>query len=363
MNATASIDSIPTIRPSQVAMQARIAFETGAMLMLVGGGGAGKTSISCRTLPEALNMPLWGGKEHILSGLTGTEVTGYGNPQADGTMKFYAPDIWPTIERVGDKPYLMVLGELPDYSTEVRALLRGLTPSSGPICVGSHVLGPNVRFVITGNRRSDGTRGAVEDAPFTSRCAKFLLMPDVASWLSWSDTQAAVAGSFVPAFLKLTTIDKSDHFAPDVPVPYDGVPHANPRGWEAVARAEHHRKTDREAFDLYVAGRIGKRAALAYTAFLEHADRLPDIDRLRTDASYVPPTDPSTQCALVSACLNVALKGIDDAGLAVARGKLDWYVRLLQQVRGEIRHFGAHAAVRRGIPLDQHPVAAPMLAE
>jgi hypothetical protein len=357
MNLTINTE-IPTIRANEVADQARITFATsGTMLFLVGDGGAAKTSISCKTVPEELGIPLWGKKAINFAGMAGTEVTGYGNPQADNTMSFYAPDVWPTIERVGNDPYIVVLDELPDYSTEVRALLRGLTPSSGAITVGPHVLGPNVKFIVTGNLRSSGTRAAIEDAPFTSRCAKFLLVPDVASWCDWFNTQpAARNGSHVPAFLKFGTCGdgSADHFAPAVPMPYDGAPHPTPRGWEAVAEVESFRLAERATYEKFVMGRVGKRAATAYFAFLHHVDNLPDLAALKSDPNYVVSTDTQKQYALTSAALSVTLSGIKDPATAVHAGSFDWIVRLLLQVRGDIREFGFNAAIARGVPLDQH---------
>jgi hypothetical protein len=329
--------------------------------MIVGDGGAGKTSISCQTIPQALGIPLWGDKALNFAGMAGTEVTGYGNPQADGTMKFYAPDVWPTIDRVGDKPYIVVLDELPDYSPEVRALLRGLTPSSGAITVGPHVLGPNVKFIVTGNLRSSGTRAAIEDAPFTSRCAKFLLHPDIASWVDWFNVQpAAKLGSHVAAFLKFGSCGDGagDHFSPAVPMPYDGAPHPTPRGWEAVAKAEPFRMSDRATYEKFVAGRVGKRAATAYFGFLHHVDNLPDLAALKSDPNYVVSADTQKQYALTSAALSTALSGVKDPAAAVHAGSFDWIVRLLLQVRGDIREFGLDAAIARGVPLDQHRDAA-----
>lgn len=356
--------NIITARPSELADLAAIAFASNQLFFLVGDGGAAKTSIACKTLPQALGIPLWGGKPINLAGMAGTEVTGYGNPQPDGvTMKFYAPDIWPTIERVGDEHWLVCLDELPDYSTEVRALLRGLTPSSGAACVGPHQLGPNVRFVVTGNLRSSGTRAVVEDAPFTSRTCKVLLEPNVADWLEWYDSQPNLlaSGSHVPAFLKFGAAN-DDWFCPAVAMPYDGAPHPTPRGWEAVAKAEPFRQKNPSLFDKYVAGVVGLRASSAFSGFLAHVNRLPDIASLKANPeSFTVPTDPAAQYGLVSACLAVALRGVDKPEIAVHAGEFDWLASLLLRVRGDIREFGAQAAVKRGIPLDCHKNSAELL--
>jgi hypothetical protein len=342
------ISSINPVAPSDLLDLAEATFTTNRILFISGSGGSGKTSIACDIAAKT-------GRQRWLVNLSGQ------GPHGD--MLFAAPDIWPTEKRVGNTPVLLVLDELPDYDPAVRALLRGLYPASGSRYVGPHKLGSNVQIIATGNRRSDGTRSAVEDAPFTERCVKVTLEPNVADWISWYDTQPELlaSGSHVPAFLQFGTTsgDGVDHFNPPVVMPYDGAPHPCPRTWEAVALSEHSRKTKDRTYRQLVKGSIGDRAAMAYLSFLQHVDRLPDIASLKANpASFKVPADRSEQYALVSACLATALKGVRDAGVAVASGGFDWLLHLLQQCHGDIATYGAQSAVRRGIPLDQTAVGA-----
>jgi hypothetical protein len=139
-------------------------------------------------------------------------------------------------------------------------------------------------------------------------------------------------------------------------MPYDGVPHPCPRTWEAVALAHSFRTGKPEAFRKFVRGSVGDRTASTYFAFLQHVDKLPDIQSLRTNPDgFKVSDDPAVQFALVSACLASATRGIKDVAVAVHSGGLDWLVSLLLRCRGDIREFGARSAVRRGIPLDEHP--------
>lgn len=210
------------------------------------------------------------------------------------------------------------------------------------------------------NRRQDGTRSAVEDAPFTERCIKVTLEADVSDWLDWYDSEAPLAnsGSHVPAFLRFGTTggDELDHFNPPVVMPYDGAPHPCPRTWEAVALLEPIRQVNKDVYRKAVKGSVGDRAASAYFGFLQHVDMLPDIATLRADPDgFKIPDDPASQFALVSACLSGATRGVKDLGIGVHSGGFDWLVSLLLRCRGDIREFGARSAVRRGIPLDEHP--------
>jgi hypothetical protein len=355
--------AINPVKPSDLLPLAEMCLAANRFLFITGQGGSGKTSIVCHDLAPAMGREVY----YVnLNGQGPQEVIGYGIPQDNGDMKFAAPVIWPTFDRVGDKPVLLFLDELADYDPAVRALLRSLYPASGARYVGPHKLGTNVFVVCASNRRQDGTRAAVEDAPFTERCCKVTLEPDVSDWLDWYDSkpELAASGSHVPAFLRFgtTTGEGLDHFNPPVKQPYDGAPHPCPRTWEAVALAESFRKTARDAFRQFVRGSVGDGASLAYFAFLQHVDALPDITSIKADAAgFALPDDPAKQFALVSACLATANRGVKDVGVAVHNGGFDWLVILLQRCRGDIRAFGARSAVRRGIPLDEHKQATTLI--
>lgn len=357
MNTTTN-NEINPVKPSDLTPLALMTFATQRFLFIAGAGGGGKTTIACGQLAEATNRRPW---LVNLSGQGPQEVLGYGIPQPNGDMVFAAPTIWPTEARVGAEPTLLILDEFPDYDPAVRALLRGLFPASGARYVGPHKLGSNVAIVVTGNRRSDGSRqSAVEDAPFTERCCKVTLVPDLSDWLDWADAQPALvsSGSHVPAFLRFGNSNggnEVDHFNPSIRSPYDGAPHPCPRTWEAVMLAEGFRQRNPSTFKQFVRGSVGDAAALAYFAFLAHVDQLPDIAAIRKDPNgFLLSEDPAKQFALVSACLATSTRGVKDLGAAVHAGTYDWLVTLLLRCRGDIREFGARSAVRRGIPLDEH---------
>lgn len=346
-----------TISPTDLPSLAKLVFHTDRFLFVKGQGGSGKTSILCNQVGPALGREVW---LVNLSGQGPQEVLGYGIPQPNNDMVFAAPTIWPTESRVGDKPVLLVLDELPDYDAEVRALLRGLFPASGARYVGPHKLGSNVAIAVTGNRKADGTRSAVEDAPFTERCVSVLLEPTVEDWLKYYDTVPRLrdSGSFIPSFLQFGVSsgndNKVDHFNPPIVHPYLGEPHPCPRTWETVVLAESARLTDPSTYRALVAGSVGRDAANAYFGFLRIVDRLPDINAIKNRQPFDLPTNPAEQFALANACLN-SIKISDDAGADVASGAFDWFVDLLVRLRGDIRMCAALTLVSRGVPLDNHP--------
>jgi hypothetical protein len=365
-------NDINPIRPSDVLPMAAFTQRTNRFLFLLGAGGIGKTSILAQQVAPALGRELW----YVnLNGMGPTEVTGYGKILEDSVdMLFSEPSIWPTKRRVGDRPVLLFLDEFTDYDPYVSALCRSLFPASGAPRIGPHELGGNVLVVAAGNRRLDGVRNSkVEEAPITERCYKATLTSDLNDWLDWYEQDPTLhvpvlapqprlnlrdVESHVAAFLKFgtTTGDGLDHFHPPIVMPYDGVPHPCPRTWESAVLADSIRKENPRLHNILLRGCIGERATSAYLGFLSLVDMLPDIQQLKDNPSaFVVPTNVNEQVALVSACLATCTRGVKDVAVAVHAGKFDWLVTLLMQVRGDIREWGARSAVRRGIPLDEHP--------
>lgn len=119
-------NAINPIRPSELLPLAEAALMVNRFLMIVGSGGAGKTSMVCNVLGPAMGRKVW---DVNLNGQGPQETIGYLVPDSktrDGW--FTSPEIWPTFDRVGDEPVLLFLDEVNDYDPQVRALLRSLYP-------------------------------------------------------------------------------------------------------------------------------------------------------------------------------------------------------------------------------------------
>jgi len=345
---------IPKANIGQLTALARVAFASNRFLAIYGKGGIGKT-----TIPKTLIAPALGFDETWvvnLSGASPQEATGYLVPDSvtrDGW--FSSPEGWPTVARVGAKHVLLVLDEYPEWDLSVQSLCRSLFNPHGSAMIGVHELGENVRIIITGNRRSDGSRSAVPSAPFVERCLSVCVEPTLDGWLEWAATEG-LASSPVYAFLKFQGGDQHgvDHFNPDVPTPWDGSPHPCPRAWEAACRASLE-DIPSGLLPLVLEGFVGESAGRAAYAFSELVVRLlPLLSGIRAGGTV--PTDAAEQHAIAHAAIRVAKRETSaDPAVAVASGALDWLVRLLAQCRGEIRAYGFDTAVRCGLPLDQHP--------
>ena len=350
---------LPKATTNQLADLASIAFESNRFLALYGKGGIGKT-----TIPKKVIAPALGFEETWIVNLSGAgpqEAAGYLIPDpATRDGWFSAPESWPTAKRVGDKKVLLVLDEYPEWDASVQSLCRSLFNPHGSPMIGTHELGANVRIIVTGNRRADGSRSAVPSAPFVERCLSVLVEPTLDEWLDWAAGEG-LAESPVYTFLKFQSGEKDgvDHFNPDVPQPWDGSPHACPRAWEAACRATNTATITGAAsgfMSLVLEGLVGESAGRAAFAFCKLVgDLMPTLNAVRSGAEPMP-MDPASQQAVTHAALRIAKRETAaDPEAAVASGSLDWLVNLLAACRGEIRAYGFATALRCGLPLDQHP--------
>lgn len=346
---------LPTASIGQLTALARIAFASNRFLAIYGKGGIGKT-----TIPKTVIAPALGFDETWIVNLSGSgpqEAIGYGIPDAvTRDLWFSSPETWPTAARVGNKSVLLVLDEYPEWDESIQSLCRSLfSPGGGAGKIGTHTLGSGVRIIITGNRRTDGTRSTVPSAPFVERCLSVAVEPTLDEWLDWAAAEG-LASSPVYTFLKFANGEGVDHFNPNVPAPWDGSPHACPRAWEAACRIDAAAE-DPAMLSLALRGLVGEASGAAAYAFARLvADFIPRLDAIRAGTETLP-ADPASQQAILHAALRVARKeSAADPEVAVASGSLDWLVdRIILTARGEVRQWGYTCARRNGLPLDQHP--------
>ena len=329
-------------------------------LAVFGKGGIGKTSIARSIVAPAMGIDPSDVWLVNLSGSGPQEALGYGIPDS-GTrdLWFSSPEQWPTADRVGNTPTLLVLDEFPEWDVQIQSLCRSLfQPDGSQPMIGTHKLGKNVRVMLTGNRRSDGTRSAVPAAPIIERCMTFTIEPTLDEWLEWAALEG-LADSPVYTFLRYANgVEGVDHFNPDVPSPWDGSPHPCPRQWEAACRVATGDLLHEPALlSLSLRGLVGEASGSAAYAFCQSvASMLPKLRAIR-DGDEQMPADRAEQYALSFAALRKAKQEAgNDPEAAVAGGSLDWLVNnIICACSGEIRKWTYDSAVRNGIPLNQHP--------
>ena len=347
---------ISEISVAQAAAIAAIVYQTNRFFCLLGKGGTGKTSIASSVIAPAIDAE----RTQVLnlSGSSPMEALGYGIPDASTRdLWFSCPENFPTKERVGNEKILLVLDEFPDWDVAVQSLFRScFDPHGGSAKIGTHELGPNVKIMITGNRRKDGSsKSAVLSAPQVERQFTYVLEPTLDEWTQWV-TDQGFGHSPILTFLDLANgLEGVDHFNPEIGR-WDGAPHPCPRTWDAAIRAVDQ-TSDLALQSLLLEGSVGVEAGAAAMSFLNTvATMLPVYKRIRSGQEVISDYSPSDQYGLVHCALrNVLKETASDPEAEVAGGAVDWCAdRFLLSAKAEIGCWGYAASVRNGLPLDKH---------
>ena len=375
---------IPTVSFSELPDAARMAYASGLWLSLQSAGGSGKTS-AIKIIADALGIPhdrIFGKN---LTGMGPQEVLGYGIPDdISKDMFFSCPEFLPTRTRVGDEPCIYLADEFGTWSAEIQAQHRGMwVPEGETPMIGTHEISKGVFIVLTGNRRQDGSRAVVEEAPIINRRCSFELITDLEQSLDWYAAQGlstSPAYAFLAYQAKSIGDDSTNHFNPPIPKPWNGAPHPTPRSWEAVLRMTND--LDKTGFDnigdLLMRGIqsiVGIKTGLACYAFVKTVGSVaPIVEELRNGRDVMP-TSPSEQYAVIHVAARVALRDArasrkgtkdeknPDLAVAVADGTIDWVVNrviLNPNVKGELRSWAYDSLVRAGLPLENHPLRKQM---
>lgn len=133
-----------------------------------------------------------------------------------------------------------------------------------------------------GNRYGDRGISYVMPSPLANRFTHYEIEPDLDDWVTWA--HAAGIDSRVIAFLR---------FRPDLLFDFDAtanpVTFPSPRSWEYAHRALVKFADAPQLLPEALCACVGNNAGIELKAFIDHMDRLPDIDAiLEGDSSHVP---------------------------------------------------------------------------
>tara|TARA_R100001244_G_scaffold34524_3_gene31905 strand:- start:373 stop:1497 length:1125 start_codon:yes stop_codon:yes gene_type:complete len=354
------------VNVAQYKDQIHLAALTGSSLHVLGQSGIGKTTIPV-VLGNNKGVDVW-----VFNGSdkSPVEITGYGVPSETNKgkliMKFSEAEMIPTLDKVGDKEVWWILDEWANWSPENRATFHSVVapPDGQHRRLGTHTIGPNVKIIITSNRRQDGAAVGRFSIPEIARSTIVTLLPDPAAWWQWAEETPGFADTHVPSFIAFgasiggKTTDRN-HFCGD-PVEFDAInpnPLPNPRSWVEVMKVLHHvnkGEVDSGTARVFVRGRVGDKAADALYGFLELMESLPSVGNMKANPdTFTVPAGTSDQFLLASAALVLSKVGVSDVHAGVHAGDFDWLLTGLSRLKPEVAAYGLSSATRRGINLEE----------
>ena len=254
------------------------AIQSGSNVAAFGRRGSGKTQICKQRIAAAKITREENGVKVTrqvrevyinLSVVERTDMGGYPDmfsaakldEQKQRFVKYILPNFFKQL-MTGDDPVVVLFDEADKADPSVIAPLLEIvqfhTINGNPL--------PNLQCcLLTGNLISEGS--SRPSLPLLDRAEKYLLEPDVNSWLNWAGKSGRIHPS-ITAFIydKNTelygTQDNSDNYADP-----------SPRGWELTTGALRFGETNDWSSDLLrlkVSGFVGKRAGLDFQIYYEH---------------------------------------------------------------------------------------------
>jgi hypothetical protein len=180
-------------------------------------------------------------------------------------VDFLLPNYFETLME-GKQPVVALLDEVDKADPSLWAPLLEFTQFKS---INGKPL-PNLKAVVmTGNLISEG--GSRPSLPLLDRAEKYLMTPDVDSWLRWS----AQEGRIHPSITAYISDNPSDLFgAAD---PEDRYSDPSPRGWTRASDILHKGEEFGWSYSLLnkkVSGCIGKEAGIKYSNYYEHYQQL-----------------------------------------------------------------------------------------
>jgi hypothetical protein len=257
-------------------------------IYVTGGFGVGKTQGIDQAVdelddPKVLQALL--GKDCPYTGamFCGIRLSQYdsvdlrGFPQADkktGTAIWYPPSTFPFVGNDSfpdDKLIVIVFDEAPDAKNDVFAVMQQIVLDR---CCGEHVLKPNVRMLLAGNRASDQGLAKKFPMPLNNRLIHFEAVNTVDDFCIYAQSQGVP--SVFMAFW---------NFCADLVNTYDPKKTqaivATPRTWFTAVELWQDKRLSPEIKEAAMIGAIGEGPAVQFLGFVDVWQSLPNIDKIK----------------------------------------------------------------------------------
>ena len=264
-------------------------------IVVKGGFGVGKSQAVAQAVDEldnanALQSLL--GKDCPYTGaiLVDIRLSQYdsvdlrGFPQADkksGTAVWYPPSTFPFIGNdtfPDDKLIVVFFDEGPDAKNDVFAVMQQILLDR---CCGEHVLKPNVRMLLAGNRDSDQALAKKFPMPLNNRLIHFEVINPVDEFCLHAQAQG-VPSVFI-AFWQFRQ-ELVNTYDPKKVTPIV----ATQRTWFTAVDLWCDKRLDPVIKEAAMIGSVGEGPAMEFLAYVDVWQSLPHIDKISKDPENYP---------------------------------------------------------------------------
>ena len=265
-------------------------------VMLWGPPGVGKSQIVAQIAQEK--------ETHLidirLSQLEPSDLRGIPFRTDKGDVEWAIPRMLPDVERHGETGILF-LDEINAAPPSVSAAAYQLILDRK---LGNYHVPEGWAIFAAGNRQGDRGVAYVMPAPLSNRFSHYELDPNLDDWVVWAkehDIDEHLIG-----FLRFRPELLFEYIAEQNPIAFP-----SPRTWEFADRALKKFEGMPELLSVSLEAALGQAAGIEFMAYLEHLEKLPDIDAILNGEKVEVPDEVDLQYA-IAAALTRRVKGIAD---------------------------------------------------
>ncbi|MEZ5542731.1 MAG: MoxR family ATPase [Pseudomonadota bacterium] len=270
-------------------------------VMLWGPPGVGKSQMVAQ-VAERHGMPVI---DIRLSQMEPSDLRGIPF-RAEGHVEWAVPAMLPDAQRHGAQGILF-LDEITSVPPSVSAAAYQLILDRR---LGAYTVPDGWAIFAAGNRQGDRGVTYTMPAPLANRFSHFEVDVNLDDWVAWA--YAHDIDERLIAFLR---------FRPELLFEFDPahnpVAFPSPRSWEFAHRALHKFGDLPGLLTEALQACVGQAAGIELSAFIEHLDKLPDIDAIVRGEKVRVPKETDLQYAVAAALVGRAIRArsADDAAL------------------------------------------------
>ncbi|MDH5356471.1 MAG: MoxR family ATPase [Gammaproteobacteria bacterium] len=289
-------------------------------VMLWGPPGVGKSRVVAE-LAEQLKAPMI---DLRLSQIEPSDLRGIPYRDGDG-VEWAVPRMLPNVERHGETGILF-LDEINAAPPSVSAAAYQLILDRR---LGEYTVPSGWAIFAAGNRQGDRGVSHVMPTPLANRFTHYEVEVNLEDWVSWAMREGI--DEHVIGFLR---------FRPELLFEYDQsenpIAFPSPRTWEFAHRALKKFDGRLELLSAALEACVGESAGIEFMAYLEHLEKLPDIDAILSGELVELPDEVDLQYAVAAALTRRArsLKPEDGIGLKALENILSFATHFPQREIG-----------------------------